>query len=453
METTYFDAISPLDGRYREKLSDIRKIFSESALMQARCQVEIYHCLKLDAIFSPLNETQQAKAYLLLNSFDENHFKQIKKIESNINHDVKAVEIFLREKLDLDNPNRVHFGLTSEDVNNLAWSTLFKNFKNSVHIPKLKSLASLLLSICKNWKLSPFPARTHGQLATPTTAGKEIAVYINRLNNPIKSIIDHKFTGKLNGATGTYAAMKFAAPKFNWFEHERKVLQELDIERNMATTQIDDNSSLCQYLDYIRTINNILIDLCQDIWMYISYNYLVQKTIINEVGSSTMPHKVNPINFENAEGNLQLSNALLSFMTDKLSKSRMQRDLSGSTVIRNVGVALSHHYLSLLQLEEGLNKISLNKDFCIKELDSHPELLGEAIQTLLRTNSNKDVYSEIKNITKGDKLDTSLLNGYLYKNNLEHLTVSNYLGHCGAICDEVINYTIYLLKINNIGEK
>ena len=177
-------------------------------------------------------------------------------------------------------------------------------------------------------------------------------------------------------------------------------------------------------------------------------NYLVQKTIGHEVGSSTMPHKVNPINFENAEGNLQLSNALLSFMTDKLSKSRMQRDLSGSTVMRNVGVALSHHYLAVLQLEEGLNKISFNKDFCIQELESHPELLGEAIQTLLRTNSNKDVYSEIKNITRGSGLDPQLLNGYLYKNNLQYLTASNYLGHCAAICNEVINYTKSLLKIN-----
>jgi adenylosuccinate lyase len=225
--------------------------------------------------------------------------------------------------------------------------------------------------------------------------------------------------------------------------HEKNVLRELGLDRNSATTQIDDCGSLCQYLDHVRTVNNILIDLCQDIWMYVSYGYLVQRVVKHEVGSSTMPHKINPINFENAEGNLQLSGALLGFMTDKLSKSRMQRDLSGSTVMRNVGVALAHHYLALLQLEEGLSKVSLDTDKCASELESHSELLSEALQTILRTQSNEDVYDQVKNATRG-KESTSVKN--LLERNGVNLRVTKYTGYSSRICDDVINETEQLLS-------
>ena len=439
------DSISPLDGRYRDKLSDVRDVFSEASLAKARCRVEIIHCLKLDPIFSPLSTSQIKGAYDVLDRFGAEDASRIKSIEAVVNHDVKAVELFLREKLDLDNPNRVHFGLTSEDVNNLAWSTLFKSFKDDLHTKKLTSLMKSLLVLCDEWKSSPFPARTHGQLATPTTAGKEVAVYLNRLSRPIKSIMDHRFHGKLNGATGTYAAVVAAAPNFDWMSHEKRVLEDLDLDRNIATTQIDDAASLCLYLDHVRTINNILVDLCQDIWMYISYGYLVQKIVKHEVGSSTMPHKVNPINFENAEGNLQLSNALLGFMTDKLSRSRMQRDLSGSTVMRNVGVALAHHCLALLQLQEGLGKVILNAELCIQELESHPELLSEALQTLLRMQSVDDIYDQVKTLIRGQ--DPRRLVDLLRKNEMD-LTPSNYLGHSAKICDEVIIHVKSLLCLS-----
>ena len=438
------DSISPLDGRYRDKLTEVRNIFSELSLTRARCRVEILHCLRLDRIFSPLTTDQVSGAHGLIQRFGTEDYLKIKSIESGVNHDVKAVELYLRDELDLDNPNRIHFGLTSEDVNNTAWSTIFKEFKDTVHVSQLKSLCSTLLILCERWRTSPFPARTHGQHATPTTAGKEIAVFLNRLVDPVVSITAHRFRGKLNGATGTYAAMKLACQDFDWVDHEKDVLEELGLERNIATTQIEDGASLCRYLDHVRTVNNILIDLCQDFWMYISYGYFSQRTVKQEVGSSTMPHKVNPINFENAEGNLQLSNAFLGFMTDKLSKSRMQRDLSGSTVIRNVGVALSHHYLAILQLKEGLGKITLNNDACTNEIDSHPELLAEALQTVMRTRSRDDVYDQIKTITRGK--ETTQLERYLMDEGL-NIKPSEYIGDCGRICENVLDYVHNNLKI------
>ena len=448
-----YDTLSPLDSRYRNDVSSVRKSFSEFALMKARCQVEILHLLNLNPVFGELTRSQVSQANLLAHNFNEQDFFEIKNIEDTIKHDVKAVEMFLRSKLDLDNPNRIHFGLTSEDVNNLAWTLCIKEFKNINHIKVLKDLISILIDLCDTWKSIPFPARTHGQLATPTTAGKELAVFINRLTKHTVSIQDHKFYGKLNGATGTYAAMMFAAPHVDWAQHEKVLLNTLNIERNPATTQIEDCSSICEYLDKIRAINNILIDMCQDIWMYISYGYIVQKVVKDEVGSSTMPHKVNPINFENAEGNLQLSNALLGFLTDKLSKSRMQRDLSNSTVMRNIGVAIGHHYLALVQLQKGLFKIDINKELCLAELQAHPELLAEPIQTLLRTVSKEDVYTQLKTLSRGQPLDESTIrslsnnlpNDLKYK--INKLSPVNYLGDCENICDDNIYLAEKLLDI------
>lgn len=439
-----YDALSPLDSRYRNELFSVRQSFSEFALMKARCQVEILHLLNLNPVFGELTRSQISQANLLAHNFSEEDFFEIKHIEDAIKHDVKAVELFLRSKLDLDNPNRVHFGLTSEDVNNLAWTMCIKDFRNTHHTNTLKDLTSVLVDLCDLWKSIPFPARTHGQLATPTTAGKELAVFINRLTKHIASIQDHKFYGKLNGATGTYAAMMFAAPHIDWTHHEKNILNSLNIERNIATTQVEDCNSICEYLDKIRSINNILIDMSQDIWMYISYGYIIQKVVKGEVGSSTMPHKINPINFENAEGNLQLSNSLLSFLTDKLSKSRMQRDLSNSTVMRNIGVAIGHHYLALVQLQKGLFKIDINKDFCKQEINMHPELLAEPIQTALRTISTEDVYSKLKDLTRGQHLDINAIGALskdlpiTLKNKINTLLPSNYVGNCENICNETI---------------
>jgi adenylosuccinate lyase len=448
-----FDTLSPLDSRYRNDLFNVRNSFSEFALMKARCQVEILHLLNLNSVFGELTRSQISQANLLCHNFNEEDFFQIKNIEDTIKHDVKAVEVFLRSKLELDNPNRVHFGLTSEDVNNLAWTLCIKEFKNIHHIDLLKDLVTVLIDLCDLWKNISFPARTHGQLATPTTAGKELAVFINRLTKNIVVIRDHKFYGKLNGATGTYAAMMFAAPNVDWISHEQTILESLNIERNTATTQVEDCGSICEYLDKIRVINNILIDMCQDIWMYISYGYIVQRIVKDEVGSSTMPHKVNPINFENAEGNLQLSNALLGFLTDKLSKSRMQRDLSNSTVMRNIGVAIGHHYLAIVQLQKGLFKIDINKELCLLELQSHPELLAEPIQTVLRTISKEDVYTQLKDLTRGKPLDESIIKSLSnnlpldLKYKINNLSPSNYLGNCESICNENISLAKNSLRI------
>jgi adenylosuccinate lyase len=395
--------LSPLDGRYATNVAEVASSFSEFALMRSRIIVELTHVQALDktGLFPKLSASNLTRIERLKVEFDDADYQQIKQIENTVRHDVKACELYLRQVLNLANPNQIHFGLTSEDVNNLAYSINIEGYRTRTQLPNWHRQLQQLVELARAWRAEPFPARTHGQHASPTTAGKEIVVYVTRLLRGYVALRKHRFRGKLNGATGNHSALCAAAPHIDWMDYEAKLVQSLGFELNSATTQIEDHASLIGYFDVLRTQNNICIDLCQDLWMYTSYGYLRQRSAPGEVGSSTMPHKINPIRFENAEGNCQLSSALLVFLSEKLSRSRMQRDLSESTVMRNIGVAVGHHQLGLSELERGLHTVALDESACAKELDTHIELLTEPVQTALRLVRTDDVYTELKQQSRG----------------------------------------------------
>lgn len=442
------DAISPLDGRYHGSLGAVREAFSEHALMRERIRVECEHVLALEAtgVFPKLTSGERERTNALLIRFDTSDYSTIKAIESTLRHDVKACEVFLRERLQLSNPNRIHFGLTSEDVNNLAYSLCAQRYVGDGQLPTWRRVLATLVDLAEHWADVAWPARTHGQHATPTTLGKEVAVVVERLLRPFAQLKVHRFRGKLNGATGNYSALLAASPSTDWRAYERSFVERLGCEQNPATTQIEDCDSIGTYLRMTAQWNRVLIDFCQDVWTYISYGYLVQRSEAGEVGSSTMPHKVNPINFENAEGNAQLSCALSDFISDKLSRSRMQRDLSGSTIMRNIGVALGHHQLACEEVLRGLGRIDANVEMCRNELVSHPELLAEPIQTILRVVQSDDVYSALKAQTRGQALSRKDLAAFVSKlpvsgevrEKLEALSPETYVGQAPAIAREIV---------------
>ncbi len=441
-------ALSPLDGRYGARLEKLSLYFSEFALMRKRVYVELIFLEALDqtGLFPELNERERQSLRFYKEKFDLDHYYRIKEIEQTLNHDVKACEVFLRENLDLRYPNMIHFGLTSEDVNNLAYSLLFRDYLHKEQLPQLEKLMRTLLDMVRIWRSVPFPARTHGQMASPTTAGKEMAVYLNRLLRLHGSLKEFRFSAKLNGATGNFSAFKAAFPEFDWLAFSRDFLRQHDLEPNLITTQIEDHDSWAAYLNLSKQINNVILDLDRDIWLYLTLGYLILSADKNAVGSSTMPHKVNPINFENSEGNLQIAVALINGLVDKLGNSRLQRDLSDSTVTRNIGVALAHGYLALLETQRGLNKLAVNEAYCRQELQKHPELLAEPIQTVLRREGVDDPYSLLKKATRGQKITLKELHELIDSLNIEpqvkrylkKLRVETYLGDAQRICDAVI---------------
>ena len=447
METPFY-AISPIDGRYGKRLQRFSTHFSEFALMRSRCEVELLYVLALDEtnLFPALTPEEKGRIEQALETFTDDDYQQIKSIEAITRHDVKACEMFLRNKITLTDNNLIHFGLTSEDVNNLAYTRLLKNYLEQEHLPQLKQLLEVLCGLASQWKAIPFPARTHGQKASPTTAGKEIAVYINRLLRQYRKLSTFRFSGKLNGAVGNFSAMLAAFPEYDWMNFSYSFLRSLDLTSNIATTQIEDHDTWAEYFNTTRQINNIVIDLNQDCWSYISYELLYEKTKAGEVGSSTMPHKVNPINFENSEGNLMLSNSLLTMLSDKLCRSRMQRDLSDSTVQRNIGVALSHSFLALTETMRGLQKINIHTENCLAELENSPELLAEPIQTILKTVGIEDPYTLLKQATRGKKITQEDLTVFIdgldienvLKKRLKALNAPSYIGDAVRICDEVL---------------
>lgn len=441
-------AISPLDGRYGDRLRHLGNYFSEYALMRMRVIVELRYLQALDesGLFPALNSNEKSQVQHYMENFSEEDYASIKEIEGTINHDVKACELFLRKKLQLRHPNMIHFGLTSEDVNNLAYTFLLKDYVENEQLPQLSSLLKQLLDVVKAWKNKPFPARTHGQMASPTTGGKEMAVFLHRLLNQWEALKTFRFTGKLNGATGNYSALLAAFPRYNWPAFTRKLMEQHGLEINPVTTQIEDHDRWCRYFSLIRQINNILLDLDRDIWLYLTLGYLTISADPGAVGSSTMPHKVNPINFENSEGNLHISNALLNGLIDKLGTSRLQRDLSDSTVTRNIGVALGHACLAVQETIKGLGKLHLNEARCMAELQAHPELLAEPIQTILRREGLEDPYHLLKEITRGKRISYEELNHFIdqlnisqaIKQELKGLKVEGYTGLAATICDGVI---------------
>jgi len=405
--------ISPIDGRYKKNVSELETFFSEQALMRHRVMVEVEYLLALVEHRSfQKTRTLSKKAFNSLKGlyveFSATHFKEIKKIEKKTNHDVNAVVVFVSEKLKKigrdDLVPFVHFGLTSEDINNISYSLMTRGAVDNVMIPSVKGVLKELKTLSKKTKSLSLLSLTHGQPATTTTLGKELAVFVSRVEREIALIKKMKLLAKLSGATGSYAAHKVAFPDLNWPLFSKRFIKKLGLEQSPISTQIEPGDSLAELLHSFVRINNIFSDFSLDMWLYISRNIFVQKNIVGEVGSSTMPHKINPIFFENAEGNLDIANNNFSFLASRITKSRLQRDLSGSTVFRNIGVGFAHSLISYKNLIKGVLRVSPNKAQMKKELDENWSILAEAIQTVLRKSGDASAYDKIKKLTRGKPL-------------------------------------------------
>lgn len=407
MELNSLTAISPIDGRYRQQLHHLDEYFSEYALMKYRVTVEAEYFLFLHAKkFFPLSAEAKKAVRKAYQEFSEDNAKEIKLVEKVTNHDVKAVEYFLKTRLEEagagDLKEWVHFGLTSQDVNNTAIPLLWKHAMEFEYLPSLLNLKRQLDILANEWRSVPLLARTHGQPASPTMLGKEIMVFVERLGNQIELLLQTPFTAKFGGATGNFNAHHVAFPRKDWIRlADEFVTNTLGLVRQQYTTQIEHYDNLAAHFDGMRRINNIWVDFCRDIWTYISMDYFKQRTLKNEVGSSAMPHKVNPIDFENAEGNLGMANALFEHLANKLPVSRLQRDLTDSTVLRNLGVPFAHTILAFRSIEKGLGKLVLNAPRIEEDLDKNWAVVAEAIQTILRRENFPEPYEALKTLTRG----------------------------------------------------
>ena len=434
-----FSAISPIDGRYYDKTNSLSKYFSESALIKYRVYVEIKYLIELDSILD-LKIPNILKLQDIYKNFNENDVLEVKEIEKETNHDVKAVEYFLKNKLEYHNLSEykeyVHFGLTSQDINNTAIPLMIKNWLQNEYFLEIYSLLKNLKNLSKEWKDVPMLSYTHGQPASPTRLGKELMVFIERLENQIKELSNIQLCCKFGGATGNFNAHHIAYPEIDWKIFANNFTNKLGLKRSQYTTQIDHYDSLASLFDGLKRINIILIDFCRDIWQYISMEYFKQKTKENEVGSSAMPHKVNPIDFENAEGNLGIANAILSHLSEKLPISRLQRDLTDSTVLRNVGVPMAHIHISLSSINKGLSKLILNKETIHTDLENNWIVISEAIQTILRRENYPMPYESLKSLTRGNKIDKESIHNFIddldikseIKEELKKITPQNYIG-------------------------
>lgn len=408
MELNALTAISPIDGRYRSQLASLAQYFSEFGLIRYRVRVEVEYFLFLaeQKIITLPTKVKAAKLRSIYQDFTEADAMKIKGIERTTNHDVKAVEYFLKEKLNEmgagDSVEWVHFGLTSQDINNTATPLLWKEALEDAYLPMLYNIVLQLRGMAKEWSAIPLLARTHGQPASPTMLGKEIMVFVERLEGQIRLLSHIPFAAKFGGATGNFNAHYVAFAKTDWEQFGNDfVNNKLGLERMQYTTQIEHYDNLAAQFDSLKRINTILIDLCRDIWQYISMEYFKQKVKEGEVGSSAMPHKVNPIDFENAEGNLGIANALYEHLSAKLPISRLQRDLTDSTVLRNLGMPLSHSFLALRSVEKGLGKLLLNAKKMEEDLEGNWAVVAEAIQTILRRENYPQPYEALKALTRG----------------------------------------------------
>ena len=444
MELTSLSAISPVDGRYRSQLASLAPYFSEFGLIHYRVRIEVEYFLFLaeKKIFKLPVAAKPAKLRNIYQNFTEEDAQQIKNIERTTNHDVKAVEYFLKEKLKAlgagDSVEWVHFGLTSQDINNTAMPLLWKEALEEQFLPALENIVLRLHKLANEWQGIPMLARTHGQPASPTTLGKEWMVFVERLRGQIEQLSHIPFAAKFGGATGNFNAHYIAFPNIDWIKFGNDLVSnKLGLERMQYTTQIEHYDNIAAQFDALKRINTILIDLCRDVWTYISMDYFKQQVKKDEVGSSAMPHKVNPIDFENAEGNFGIANALYEHLSAKLPISRLQRDLTDSTVLRNVGVPLSHSFLALRSLEKGLGKLLLNKDKLKADLDQNWAVVAEAIQTVLRRENYPQPYEALKALTRGKSginkedihkfIDTLKITAKL-KKELKAITPHNYVG-------------------------
>ena len=418
MSSHQINSISPLDGRYGNSLKELSTYFSEKALMRYRLLIEVEYLIFLGKEkgikeLSPFSKNQKNNLRKLYENFTDADAKKIKNIEMKTKHDVKSVEYFLQSNLAKKYQPWVHFALTSEDVNNLSYSLMWKDGIKDVYLPSLVQIQKKIKNLAKINKNISMLSLTHGQPATPTTFGKELAVFAARLNRQVDQIKTHKLLGKFGGATGTWSAQIAAYPNVNWIRFASKFIKAVGLSPNTITTQIEPHDSIAESFHQIIRVNSILTDLCRDMWSYISRNVLIQKKVAGEVGSSTMPHKINPIQFENAEGNMGVSSSILIHLSTKLPVSRMQRDLTDSTTLRNQGVALGYSYLALVNILNGLSRITVNKVKIKSELNQHWEVLAEAVQTILRKSGKLDAYEQLKLLTQGKKIDQGAISEFV----------------------------------------
>jgi len=455
MSLTSLSALSPVDGRYASRCADLREIFSEAGLIRARVRVEVTW-LQVLASSGALVELQGLTAndlravVAIADNFSAADAQAVKAIEQETNHDVKAVEYLIKRKLG-DHPvwrsrlEFVHFACTSEDINNLAYAVMCRDARAKVLLPRLETQLSALRAMAHTHADDAMMARTHGQAATPTTLGKEIAVFVHRLRHARDVFANVAILGKANGAVGNFNAHVAAYPDVDWAALGRSLVEGLGIDWNPYTTQIEPHDWMAEYFDALARCNTILTDLCRDFWGYVSLGYFRQKIVAGEVGSSTMPHKVNPIDFENAEGNFGVANALLRFMSEKLPISRWQRDLTDSTVQRNVGVALAHADIAMQSVSRGLARLEIARDRLAADLDANWELLAEPIQTVMRRYAVPDAYEQLKALTRGRRIDAQSIAAFVdglpippaEKQRLKAMTPASYIGLAARLAREI----------------
>jgi len=423
MNLSMLTAISPIDGRYASKVDALRPIASEFGLMRARVEVELAWIKSLashpqiDEV-APLSEQAIAQIDAIVADFAEADGERIKEIERTTNHDVKAIEYFIKEKFALSPELNaisefVHFACTSEDINNLSYSLMLTRMRDDVLAPKMREIIEFLRTKANEWAAHPMLSRTHGQSASPTTVGKEFANVVARLERQLTQFQAVQLLGKLNGAVGNYNAHLSAYPEVDWAAHAESVITNLGLTFNPYTTQIEPHDCVAEYFDALKRFNTILIDLDRDLWSYISLDYFKQRTVAGEVGSSTMPHKVNPIDFENSEGNLGIANAVFEHLAAKLPVSRWQRDLTDSTVLRNVGVGAAHSLIAYEASLKGLNKLEINLAMITEDLGKRWEVLAEPVQTVMRRYGIEKPYEQLKELTRGKPIDEESLRAFI----------------------------------------
>lgn len=446
MELTHLNAISPIDGRYRTKVKSLAPYFSEFALIRYRLKVEILYFIALCEHPLPQLTSVPPEKFSglrkIYEDFREADAQKIKDIEKVTNHDVKAVEYFLKDQFDeLDlgaYKEFIHFGLTSQDINNTSIPLLAKEAFQEIYIPNLKKTIESILKLSQEWKDIPMLARTHGQPASPTRLGKELEVFVVRLNEQLQTLENIPYSAKFGGATGNFNAHFVAYPKQDWHAFGNAFVRDkLGLKRSFPTTQIEHYDHFAALFDALKRINTILIDFSRDVWQYVAMNYFKQRINKNEVGSSAMPHKVNPIDFENAEGNLGIANALCEHLSTKLPISRLQRDLTDSTVLRNIGVPVAHSLLALVSLVKGIQKLEVNETVIHDDLNEHWAVAAEGIQTILRREGYPNPYEALKDLTRtGQKITRETLHAFIdglkisdqLKKELMEITPFNYLG-------------------------
>ncbi len=451
-------AISPLDGRYLSKTQSLQHFFSEKGLIYYRLKVEIEWLKSLHANtaiteLNPLSQYALETLDNVLSDFNVTAAQKVKEIEAITNHDVKACEYYLKSLFETNDDLKasisfIHFGLTSEDVNNIAYNLMVKDGLNHIIIPAIECLEVAIKDFAIAHKETPMMAKTHGQPATPTTVGKEFANVYWRLKKELNTLKSHRLLTKCNGATGNYSALLSAYPNVDWPRHAKDFIESLELDFNPLTTQIEPHDSLAAIFHSLSRINTIFTDFARDCWSYISCGYFIQKMKDNEVGSSTMPHKVNPIDFENAEGNFGVANALLLHFASKLPISRLQRDLSDSTVLRNIGSACAYGLIGYLSLQKGLGKIDVNSNKLEADLNEHWELLAEPIQTVMRQHGIVDAYEQLKALSRGKPLTKTMLHAFIEQSSLSdgskktllNLTPENYLGLSVELVDKLLGH-------------